>query len=263
MIAIVCLFLKRPFAWLTTFQALLYLLWILNYIYLFFLILFFLFLETAVSGRPKPEICFLPGRLRWTLLPKERYGNSLSGQTPIRPIGRRTLYHWAISLFPLTFKHFDWKFTIHPKSSRGGERSFNKDIGFPEIFFTSVICKVTQRGAVHHSAPSVLKVQFQFSISISTWEAEKVASFRYLIIINLLVWVHLYSSHLQRTFVSIDHSGTFYCLMVDYLKQSFFIWDLFQVQPQVWGWKGRKCRLLSLWYTWFCQFKVYARSGKF
>jgi len=33
---------------------------------------------TAVSGRPKPEICLLPGRFRWTLLPKERYGNSLS-----------------------------------------------------------------------------------------------------------------------------------------------------------------------------------------
>jgi len=31
------------------------------------------------DGRPQPEICFLPGRLRWTLLPKERYGNSLSG----------------------------------------------------------------------------------------------------------------------------------------------------------------------------------------
>ena len=36
-------------------------------------------LVTAVSGRPKPEWCFLPGRLRWTLLPKECYSNSLSG----------------------------------------------------------------------------------------------------------------------------------------------------------------------------------------
>jgi len=37
-------------------------------------------LVTAIGGRPKPEICFLPGRLGWTLLPKERYGDSLSGR---------------------------------------------------------------------------------------------------------------------------------------------------------------------------------------
>ena len=30
----------------------------------------FFILMTAVGGRPKPELCFLPGRLRWTLLPK-------------------------------------------------------------------------------------------------------------------------------------------------------------------------------------------------
>jgi len=40
---------------------------------------FLLILATAIGGRPKLELCFLPGRLRWTLLPKERYGNSLSG----------------------------------------------------------------------------------------------------------------------------------------------------------------------------------------
>jgi len=34
---------------------------------------------TAIGGRSKPELCFLPGRLRWTLLPMERCGNSLSG----------------------------------------------------------------------------------------------------------------------------------------------------------------------------------------
>jgi len=38
------------------------------------------FLVTAVSGRPKLEMCPLPGRLRWRLLPKERYGNSPSGR---------------------------------------------------------------------------------------------------------------------------------------------------------------------------------------
>jgi len=41
-------------------------------------VLFYILL-TAIGGRPKPELCFLPGRLRWTILPKERYGNALSG----------------------------------------------------------------------------------------------------------------------------------------------------------------------------------------
>jgi len=38
-----------------------------------------LILVMSSGGRPKPELCFLPGWLRWTLVPKERYGNSLSG----------------------------------------------------------------------------------------------------------------------------------------------------------------------------------------
>jgi len=38
------------------------------------------FLVMAIGGRPKPELCFLLRQLRWTLLPKERYGNSLSGR---------------------------------------------------------------------------------------------------------------------------------------------------------------------------------------
>jgi len=43
-------------------------------------VLFFTILMTAIGGRPKPEFCFLLGQLRWTLLPKERCGNSLSGR---------------------------------------------------------------------------------------------------------------------------------------------------------------------------------------
>jgi len=39
-----------------------------------------LILVTAISDRPKPGLCFLLGRLKWTLLPKERYGKSLSGR---------------------------------------------------------------------------------------------------------------------------------------------------------------------------------------
>jgi len=32
------------------------------------IVFFLLILATAIGGRPKPELCFLPGRLRWTLL---------------------------------------------------------------------------------------------------------------------------------------------------------------------------------------------------
>jgi len=53
---------------------------------------------TAIGGRPKPELCFLLGQLRWTLLPRERYGNSLSGRgSNTQTFKRRTLYHWAIA----------------------------------------------------------------------------------------------------------------------------------------------------------------------
>ena len=44
-----------------------------------YLLFFFWILLTAIGGRPKPELCFLPRRLRWTLLPKKLYGNSLNG----------------------------------------------------------------------------------------------------------------------------------------------------------------------------------------
>jgi len=53
---------------------------------------------TAIGGRPKPELCFLPGRLRWTLLPNERYGNSLSGcEHPTFQLGGR---HLTTELLP-------------------------------------------------------------------------------------------------------------------------------------------------------------------
>jgi len=49
------------------------------------LVLFFYWLHamrriylTTADGRPKPQQCFLSGRLRWTLLPKESYSGSLS-----------------------------------------------------------------------------------------------------------------------------------------------------------------------------------------
>jgi len=39
---------------------------------------FFLTLATAITGMPTPEICFLPGQFRRTLLPKEHHRESLS-----------------------------------------------------------------------------------------------------------------------------------------------------------------------------------------
>ena len=41
-------------------------------------ICFSIILATAVSGIPTPEICFLPGQFRPTILAKEHYGESLS-----------------------------------------------------------------------------------------------------------------------------------------------------------------------------------------
>ena len=44
---------------------------------------FILFWVTAIGSRQKPEFRFLPRQLRWTLLPKERCGDSLSGRWPL------------------------------------------------------------------------------------------------------------------------------------------------------------------------------------
>jgi len=41
---------------------------------------FYFILATAISGMSMPEMCFLPGQFRWTILPKEHHGNSLSGR---------------------------------------------------------------------------------------------------------------------------------------------------------------------------------------
>ena len=59
---------------------------------------FLLILVTAIGGRPKPELCFLAGQLKWTFLPKERYGNSLSGRGSNNQASNWewALYHWAI-----------------------------------------------------------------------------------------------------------------------------------------------------------------------
>ena len=67
----------------------------------------FEFLVTAVSGRPKPEICPLPGRFGWTLLPKECYGSSLSGRgSTTQPS------NWEADTLPLSYRSFwhTWSF---------------------------------------------------------------------------------------------------------------------------------------------------------
>jgi len=67
-----------------------------------------LILVTVIGRRPKSEFCFLSGRLKWTPLPKERYGDSLSGCGP-NSIERRTLCHLPI-LIPLQFNCMIWSF---------------------------------------------------------------------------------------------------------------------------------------------------------
>ena len=45
-----------------------------------------LFWKGSASGMPTPEICFFPGQLRRTILPKELYGDSLSvGESDKQP----------------------------------------------------------------------------------------------------------------------------------------------------------------------------------
>jgi len=46
---------------------------------------------------PTPEICFLPGQFRLTILPKEQHGESLTVCELNLSIERRTLYHWTIA----------------------------------------------------------------------------------------------------------------------------------------------------------------------
>jgi len=42
--------------------------------------IFLIILATAISGMPTPKICFSPGQLKRTILPKKRYSDSLSGR---------------------------------------------------------------------------------------------------------------------------------------------------------------------------------------
>jgi len=47
---------------------------------------FFIILAAAVNGMPTLGICFLPGQSRWMLLPKKRYGDSLTvGESNTQP----------------------------------------------------------------------------------------------------------------------------------------------------------------------------------
>jgi len=72
---------------------------------------FFIILVTAISGMPALEICFLPGTLRRTILPKERYGDSLSvGESDTQPSS------WKDPL-PLSYRHSSKIFVANPQVS--------------------------------------------------------------------------------------------------------------------------------------------------
>ena len=61
--------------------------------------LFNLNLVAAIAGRPKPEIWFLPGQLKWKLLTKEHYSSSLSGR------GSNTQHSmWKADILPLSYR---------------------------------------------------------------------------------------------------------------------------------------------------------------
>jgi len=55
----------------------------------------FLNLVTSSSGKPTPELRFMPGRLRWTLFPKSAAASHTVPvvRTPNPPIERRTSHH--------------------------------------------------------------------------------------------------------------------------------------------------------------------------
>jgi len=61
--------------------------------------IFFIILATAISGMPTPEIPFLLGQLKRTILPQERYGDSLSvGELDTQPSNwDGALFHWTIA----------------------------------------------------------------------------------------------------------------------------------------------------------------------
>ena len=63
-------------------------------------------LATAIGARPKPEICFLPRRLKWTLLSKERYGDSLSFTWIEHPTFQLRGGHSTTGLSPPHLKHW-------------------------------------------------------------------------------------------------------------------------------------------------------------
>ena len=56
-------------------------------------------LATAISGLPTPEIRFLPGVFRLTILPKERHGESLSVcESDTQP------YNWQAETLPMGYR---------------------------------------------------------------------------------------------------------------------------------------------------------------
>jgi len=52
----------------------------------------FVIFAMAISGTPMPKICFVPGQLKGTILPKECYGDSFSvGKSDTQPSNWKAL----------------------------------------------------------------------------------------------------------------------------------------------------------------------------
>ena len=59
----------------------------------------FIISATAISGMPAPEICFLPGQFRLTILPKKHHGESLAVcESVTQP------FSWEADTLPLVYR---------------------------------------------------------------------------------------------------------------------------------------------------------------
>ena len=102
---------------------------------------FFLILVTAIGSRPKPELCFLLGRLRWTLLPRsttviqlvtvDRTPN-LRGDFTTELLSPLHFPCWSLNHYYRLFRSL----YIHPKQHRHREVCFK--LIFCKNFFNAL-----------------------------------------------------------------------------------------------------------------------------
>jgi len=85
----------------------------------------------TIGSRPTPETCFLPGQLRRTFLPKERYDYSLSGRgSNTQPFHLWGGHFTAELSLPPTYFLISW---IGPGLSRRYLASLSSDLGLGHI----------------------------------------------------------------------------------------------------------------------------------